>query len=133
MLALQRLSPASQSSFSYLMVSDNVIETSYSRLSRLISLSDDSTPVDAGKRAVIFDMLQGVQQTTIGEGTHFKIPYIQVSRAEPIAPRHSQTSDLTFYCAYPPCQRPIIMDIRARPRIINSSTGTKDLQMVIAP
>ena len=34
--------------------------------------------VDAGKRAVIFDMLQGVQQTTIGEGTHFKIPYIQV-------------------------------------------------------
>lgn len=88
--------------------------------------------VDAGKRAVIFDMLQGVQQTTIGEGTHFKIPYIQVCRSEPIAPRHSQTSDLTFYCAYPCCQRPIIMDIRARPRIINSSTGTKDLQMVIA-
>ena len=35
--------------------------------------------VDAGKRAVIFDKLQGVQQTTIGEGTHFRIPYIQVS------------------------------------------------------
>lgn len=34
--------------------------------------------VDAGKRAVIFDKLQGVQQTTIGEGTHFRIPYIQV-------------------------------------------------------
>mmetsp|Transcript_11454 Transcript_11454/g.11099 ORF Transcript_11454/g.11099 Transcript_11454/m.11099 type:complete len:283 (+) Transcript_11454:96-944(+) len=59
--------------------------------------------VDAGKRAVIFDKLQGVQQKVIGEGTHFRIPYIQV---------------------------PIIMDIRSRPRIINSSTGTKDLQMV---
>ena len=35
--------------------------------------------VDAGKRAVIFDKLQGVQQTSIGEGTHFRIPYIQVS------------------------------------------------------
>ena len=34
--------------------------------------------VDAGKRAVIFDKLQGVQQVTIGEGTHFRIPYIQV-------------------------------------------------------
>jgi uncharacterized membrane protein YqiK len=35
--------------------------------------------VDAGKRAVIFDKLQGVQQKVIGEGTHFRIPYIQVS------------------------------------------------------
>jgi acid stress-induced BolA-like protein IbaG/YrbA len=34
--------------------------------------------VDAGKRAVIFDKLQGVQQKVIGEGTHFRIPYIQV-------------------------------------------------------
>jgi prohibitin 1 len=44
-----------------------------------------------------------VQQKVIGEGTHFRIPWVQV---------------------------PIIMDIRSRPRIINSSTGTKDLQMV---
>ena len=35
--------------------------------------------VDAGKRAVIFDKLQGVHQTTIGEGTHFRIPFIQVN------------------------------------------------------
>ena len=27
-------------------------------------------------------------------------------------------------------QDPIIMDIRARPRVIQSATGTKDLQMV---
>jgi regulator of protease activity HflC (stomatin/prohibitin superfamily) len=59
--------------------------------------------VDAGNRAVIFDKIQGVQSKVVGEGTHFRIPYIQV---------------------------PIIMDIRSRPRIINSSTGTKDLQMV---
>ena len=39
--------------------------------------------VDAGKRAVIFDKLQGVQQVTIGEGTHFRIPYIQVNEVNP--------------------------------------------------
>lgn len=59
--------------------------------------------VDAGNRAVIFDKIQGIQQTVKGEGTHFKIPFIQV---------------------------PIIMDIRSRPRSIHSVTGTKDLQMV---
>lgn len=59
--------------------------------------------VDAGNRAVIFDKFQGIQMKVVGEGTHFKIPYIQV---------------------------PIIMDIRSRPRSIHSVTGTKDLQMV---
>eukprot|EP01035_Chromulina_nebulosa_P019515 gene19515-25411_t len=59
--------------------------------------------VDAGTRAVIFDKIRGIQDKVVGEGTHFKIPIIQ---------------------------DPIIMDIRSRPRIINSSTGTKDLQMV---
>lgn len=59
--------------------------------------------VDAGNRAVIFDKFQGIQMKVVGEGTHFKIPFIQV---------------------------PIIMDIRARPRSIHSVTGTKDLQMV---
>eukprot|EP01031_Cornospumella_fuschlensis_P045270 gene45270-55383_t len=58
--------------------------------------------VDAGTRAVIFDKINGIQEKVVGEGTHFRIPYIQV---------------------------PIIMDIRARPRSINSVTGTKDLQM----
>lgn len=59
--------------------------------------------VDAGTRAVIFDKLNGLQEKVVSEGTHFRIPYLQV---------------------------PIIMDIRARPRQINSITGTKDLQMV---
>lgn len=34
--------------------------------------------VDAGTRAVIFDKISGISQETVGEGTHFKIPYIQV-------------------------------------------------------
>jgi len=59
--------------------------------------------VDAGYRAVIFDKFRGVQSLVVGEGTHFKIPFIQV---------------------------PIIMDIKSRPRSIHSVTGTKDLQMV---
>jgi prohibitin 1 len=59
--------------------------------------------VDAGKRAVIFDQFRGVLPEPVGEGTHLRMPYIQ---------------------------KPIIMDIRSRPRTINSATGTKDLQMV---
>jgi prohibitin 1 len=60
--------------------------------------------VDGGRRAVIFDKLNGgIQQLVIGEGTHFRIPFIQ---------------------------DPIILDVRSRPRTIHSSTGTKDLQMV---
>jgi len=59
--------------------------------------------VDAGSRAVIFDKLTGVQEKVVSEGTHFKIPFIQV---------------------------PVIMDVKSRPRSIHSVTGTKDLQMV---
>ena len=59
--------------------------------------------VDGGTRAVIFDKFYGVQDKVVEEGTHFRIPFIQ---------------------------EPIIMDIRSRPRIIHSSTGTMDLQTV---
>ena len=34
--------------------------------------------VDGGERAVIFDRFRGVLPKTIGEGTHFRIPFIQV-------------------------------------------------------
>ncbi len=34
--------------------------------------------VDAGSRAVIFDKISGVQKKVVGEGSHFKIPFIQV-------------------------------------------------------
>lgn len=60
--------------------------------------------VDGGERAVMFDQFRGgILPDVIGEGTHIVIPYVQ---------------------------RPIVMDVRTRPREIPSVTGTKDLQMV---
>lgn len=60
--------------------------------------------VDGGERAVMFDSLQGgIRPNVRGEGTHFLVPVIQ---------------------------RPVVMDVRVKPREIPSVTGTKDLQMV---
>ncbi|ODQ61925.1 hypothetical protein WICANDRAFT_82085 [Wickerhamomyces anomalus NRRL Y-366-8] len=59
--------------------------------------------VKGGSRAVIFDRISGVQQTVVGEGTHFLIPWLQ---------------------------KAVIYDVRTKPRNIASNTGTKDLQMV---
>ena len=59
--------------------------------------------VDGGQRAVIFDRLSGVKQTVVGEGMHFVIPWLQ---------------------------RPVIYDIRTRPRIITTTTGSKDMQTI---
>ncbi|KAJ1837445.1 Prohibitin-1, subunit of the prohibitin complex (Phb1p-Phb2p), partial [Coemansia sp. RSA 2703] len=59
--------------------------------------------VKGGHRAVIFDRIQGVKQTVVGEGTHFLIPWLQ---------------------------RAIIYDVRTRPRLISTTTGSKDMQMV---
>ena len=59
--------------------------------------------VDGGRRAVIFDRFTGVKPGVTGEGTHFLIPWVQ---------------------------RPIIFDIRSRPRSVPTITGSKDLQNV---
>lgn len=60
--------------------------------------------VDGGERAVLFDSLRGgIRDDVRGEGTHLLVPIVQ---------------------------RPIIMDVRVKPREIPSVTGTKDLQMV---
>ncbi|KAG7289748.1 Prohibitin-1, subunit of the prohibitin complex (Phb1p-Phb2p) [Staphylotrichum longicolle] len=59
--------------------------------------------VKAGTRAVIFDRLTGVKETVVNEGTHFLIPWLQ---------------------------KAIIFDVRTKPRIIPTTTGSKDLQMV---
>jgi prohibitin 1 len=59
--------------------------------------------VDGGERVVIFDRFRGVVPSVKGEGTHFRVPFVQ-------------------YTNY--------FDIRSKPRIINTTTGTKDLQMV---
>uniref|UniRef100_A0A0P4W660 Prohibitin n=1 Tax=Scylla olivacea TaxID=85551 RepID=A0A0P4W660_SCYOL len=59
--------------------------------------------VDAGHRAVIFDRFMGVKQAVTGEGTHFFIPWVQ---------------------------KPIMFDVRTRPRNVPVVTGSKDLQTV---
>lgn len=59
--------------------------------------------VEGGHRAVIFDRFAGVKLNTVGEGTHFLIPWVQ---------------------------KPIIYDIRSRPRNVPVMTGSKDLQNV---
>jgi len=59
--------------------------------------------VDGGQRAVIFDRFRGIQDDVVGEGTHFLIPWVQ---------------------------RPIIFDIRSKPRNVPVITGSKDLQNV---
>ena len=62
-----------------------------------------SNSVDAGHRAIIFDRISGVKESIKGEGTHFLVPVLQ---------------------------RPIIFDVRTRPLVISTTTGTKDLQVV---
>merc|ERR1711997_226278 len=59
--------------------------------------------VDGGHRAVMFDRFRGVLPQVTGEGTHFMIPWVQ---------------------------RPILFDIRSRPKNVPSVTGSKDLQNV---
>lgn len=59
--------------------------------------------VDGGHRAVIFDRFVGIKNQVVGEGTHFYIPWVQ---------------------------KPIIFDIRSRPRNVPVITGSKDLQNV---
>lgn len=59
--------------------------------------------VDGGQRAIVYSRLHGVSPRIYQEGTHFIIPWFQ---------------------------RPIVYDVRAKPRNVSSLTGTKDLQMV---
>eukprot|EP00916_Digyalum_oweni_P026001 GHVL01042803.1.p1 GENE.GHVL01042803.1~~GHVL01042803.1.p1 ORF type:complete len:292 (-),score=49.05 GHVL01042803.1:187-1062(-) len=59
--------------------------------------------VEAGNRAIMFSRLTGVGETVYSEGTHFKIPWLH---------------------------RPIIYDVKSRPRTLVSLTGSRDLQMV---
>lgn len=57
-----------------------------------------------GHRAVIFDRFAGVKKEVVGEGTHFLVPWLQ---------------------------RPIIYDVRTRPRNINTTTGSKGVSFFV--
>lgn len=59
--------------------------------------------VDGGHRAVLFNRVIGVRDSVYAEGTHLRIPLIDF---------------------------PVIYDVRAKPRSIQSLTGSRDLQMV---
>jgi prohibitin 1 len=59
--------------------------------------------VDGGERVVIFNKFKGVQPQIYGEGMHFKIPVIMIPKR---------------------------FEVRSRYRVINSTTGTRDLQKV---
>jgi len=59
--------------------------------------------VEPGNRAVKFNAFFGVQETVYREGYNLKIPILE---------------------------RPIIYDVRTHPKVIKSSTGSKDLQTV---
>lgn len=59
--------------------------------------------VEGGHRAVMYHRFGGVQQGIKSEGTHILLPWFM---------------------------RPIVYDVRAKPRMIQSMTGSKDLQMV---
>jgi len=59
--------------------------------------------VEGGHRAVMYSRLSGMSDIVKGEGTHFKLPWLQ---------------------------RPYIYNVRSTPRNIKSLTGSRDLQMV---
>eukprot|EP00920_Eleutheroschizon_duboscqi_P004452 GHVT01010221.1.p1 GENE.GHVT01010221.1~~GHVT01010221.1.p1 ORF type:complete len:182 (-),score=35.10 GHVT01010221.1:351-896(-) len=59
--------------------------------------------VEAGHRAIMYNRLHGIGERVYGEGTHVRFPWFD---------------------------RPVIYDVRTRPRMIKSLTGSRDLQMV---
>ncbi|WOG98707.1 hypothetical protein DCAR_0418051 [Daucus carota subsp. sativus] len=59
--------------------------------------------VDGGHRAIVFNRIVGVKDKVYPEGTHLMLPWFE---------------------------RPIIYDVRARPHLVESTSGSRDLQMV---
>lgn len=59
--------------------------------------------VEGGHRAIVFNRLVGIKDEVYAEGTHFMLPWFE---------------------------RPVIYDVRDRPHVIQSTSGSRDLQMV---
>jgi len=59
--------------------------------------------VEGGHRAVVFNRLFGIKADVVGEGTHLRLPWFE---------------------------QPYVFDIRTRPKLFQSPSGTRDLQMV---
>ncbi|KAL9296160.1 hypothetical protein ACSQ67_022056 [Phaseolus vulgaris] len=60
--------------------------------------------VEGGHRAIVFNRLVGVKDKVYPEGTHVMIPWFE---------------------------RPVIYDVRARPHLVESTSGSRDLQMLL--
>nr|ABK23774.1 unknown [Picea sitchensis] len=59
--------------------------------------------VEGGHRAIVFNRIVGVKDKVYPEGTHLMMPWFD---------------------------RPVIYDVRARPHLVESTSGSRDLQMV---
>ncbi|KAK6926929.1 Band 7 domain, partial [Dillenia turbinata] len=59
--------------------------------------------VEGGHRAIVFNRLVGIKEKVYPEGTHLIIPWFE---------------------------RPVIYDVRARPHLVESTSGSRDLQMM---
>ncbi|CAA0816202.1 Prohibitin-2- mitochondrial [Striga hermonthica] len=59
--------------------------------------------VEGGHRAIVFNRIVGIKDKVYPEGTHIMIPWFE---------------------------RPVIYDVRARPHLVESTSGSRDLQMV---
>ncbi|EYU32446.1 hypothetical protein MIMGU_mgv1a018532mg [Erythranthe guttata] len=59
--------------------------------------------VEGGHRAIVFNRIVGIKDKVYPEGTHFMIPWFE---------------------------RPVVYDVRARPHLVESTSGSRDLQMV---
>ncbi|KAF0901858.1 hypothetical protein E2562_006479 [Oryza meyeriana var. granulata] len=60
--------------------------------------------VEGGHRAIVFNRLEGIKDKVYPEGTHFMIPWFE---------------------------RPIIYYVRALPNLVESTSGSHDLQMAV--
>jgi len=69
----------------------------------LYGVSNSLFNVEGGHRAIVFNRVVGIKETVYEEGTHLMLPWFE---------------------------RPIIYDVRTRPNVIQSTSGSKDLQMV---
>ncbi|MCO5584107.1 hypothetical protein L7F22_038030 [Adiantum nelumboides] len=69
----------------------------------LYAVTNSLYNVEGGHRAIVFNRIEGIRDKVYSEGTHFMIPWFD---------------------------RPIIYDVRARPHVVESTSGSRDLQMV---
>ncbi|VFQ78547.1 unnamed protein product [Cuscuta campestris] len=69
----------------------------------LVGVANSLYNVDGGHRAIVFNRITGIKEQVYPEGTHFMIPWFE---------------------------RPTIYDVRARPHLVESTSGSRDLQMV---